>query len=144
MGDKNQKSFICTDCFRLKRCKEPLASWLFFSIAIIAVISLRAVNIFIDFNPLIAKTLWYVGVTGFLVFFIYKFHHHNILHRELNKTNLVEKLLSKEKLSEHDYEVLGTILCSLSSKKDKINYFLIFFFSAVALIIAIYADFFKR
>ncbi len=141
--NNKEEKFVCHDCFRLKKCKEPIISWVFFALAIIAVISLRAVNIFIDFNPLLAKIFWYIGVTGFLVFFIYKFRNHNILHKELKRTNLTDKLLNKEKLSEHDYEILGTILCNLSSKKDKMNYFFIFFFSALALIFAIYVDFIK-
>lgn len=143
MKDSKNRDFVCYDCFELKACKEPVSSWIFFSVAIIAVVSLRAVNLFISSNPLVAKVLWYLGVVGFLVFFVYKFRYDSILHRELEKTALKDKMLNKEKLSEHDYEVLGTIVCKLSSKKDKINYFFIFVFSAVALVLAIYADFFR-
>lgn len=143
MKNPDSKDFICHDCFKLKRCKDPFVSWVFFFIAIIAVIAIRAVNISLHFSPLLAKVFWYTGVIGFFIFFIYKFRNHNIMHRELAKTNLVNKLLSKQKLSEHDYEVLGTILCNLSSKKDKINFFFIFFLSGLALILAVIVDFFK-
>lgn len=142
MSTENNK-FICTDCFRLKKCKEPVISWLFFFIAIIAAISIRAVNVALDINPVLAKLFWYIGVSGFFVFFIYKYRNYNILHRELERTKIIDKLLNKDKLSEDDYEVLGTILCNISSKKDKINYFIIFFFSGIALVLAIYTDFFR-
>lgn len=141
-GRKN-KEFVCYDCFRLKRCKEPIVSWVFFFIALVAVVALRAVNVVFDSNPILAKVFWYIGVTGFFVFFIYKFKYHTLMQKELDSTKLVDKLLSKEKLSDHDYDVLGTILCRLRSKKDYINYFFIFFFSGIALALAIYADFFK-
>ncbi len=138
------KEFICHDCFKLKTCKESAVSWVLFFIALIAVISLRAVNLVLDANPFFAKALWYTGVVGFFIFFVYKFRYDQILHRELEKTGLRDKLLYKKDLSEHDHEVLGTIVCKLSSKKDKINYFFIFASSLLALAIAIYVDFIKK
>lgn len=139
-----KKEFVCYDCFRLKSCKESMVSWIFFFIALIAVISLRAVNLVLNANLIFAKTLWYIGVLGFFVFFVYKFRYDQILHRELEKTDLKDKLLYKKELSEHDKDVLGTIICKLSSKKDKINYFFIFLSSALALGIAIYVDFIRH
>ncbi len=142
--DKKKDRFVCHDCFRLKTCKEPLTSWVFFFIAIVSVIAIRAVNIFLGFSPLLAKVSWYIGIGGFSIYFIYKFRYDKKLHRALATSDMVEKLLSKKELSEDDYEVLGTIICKLSSKKDMINYFFIFFFSILALGLGIYADFFKR
>jgi len=138
------KEFVCYDCFKLRTCKESTASWVLFFIALIAVISLRAVNLVLDVNPFFAKTLWYIGVIGFFIFFVYKFRYDQVLQRELDKTGLKDKLLYKKGLTEHDREVLGTIVCKLSSKKDKINYFFIFASSALALAIAIYVDFIKK
>lgn len=144
MNSSKNKEFICHDCFKLKTCKESAVSWVLFFIALIAVISLRAVNLVLDTNPFFAKALWYTGVVGFFIFFIYKFRYDQILHRELHKTGLRDKLLHKRDLSEHDREVLGTIVCKLSSKKDKMNYFFIFTSSLLALAIAIYVDFIKK
>jgi len=140
---KEKKEFVCYDCFKLRTCKESLASWIFFFIALVAVISLRAMSIFVNSSPMFAKMLWYIGVGGFFIFFIYKFRYDQILQRELEKTDLKDKLLSKKELTEHDKEVLGTIVCKLSSKKDKINYFFIFVSSGLALAIAIWVDFVK-
>jgi len=140
---KTENSFVCHDCFRLKKCKEPVRSWIFFFVALIATIAIRAVNVVLDFNPILAKVFWYIGVGGFFLFFIHKFKYDQILQREIYKTKITDKLLAKEELSNHDYEILGTILCRLSSKKDKINYFFIFLFSGLALVLAIYVDFLK-
>jgi len=140
--EKDSK-FICTDCFKLKRCKESFASWVLFFIAIVAVIAIRIVNVFMNTNPFLAKIFWYTGVIGFLVFFAYKFRYDTMLRKELEKTGLKDKLISKKELSGHDYEVLGTIVCKLSSRKDAINYFFIFFFSCLALALAVYFDFFR-
>ncbi len=139
-----EKKFVCYDCFKLKTCKESAVSWVLFFIALVAVISLRAVNLVLDANPVFAKSLWYIGVIGFFIFFVYKFRYDQVLHRELDNTGLKDKLLNKKELSEHDREVLGTIVCKLSSKKDKINYFFIFVSSALALVLAIYVDFIRK
>ena len=144
MNVKKNGQFICHDCFKLKSCKDSAVSWVFFFIALIAVISLRAVNIALDVNPLLAKIFWYTGVLGFFIFFVYKFRYDQILHRELKKTGMTDKLLYNKDLSQHDREVLGTIVCKLSSKKDKINYFFIFVSSILALALAIFVDFIKR
>jgi len=143
-GQKENGKFVCYDCFRLKECKEPLVSWLFFFIALLAVISLRAVNLVIDFNPLWAKIFWYIGIIGFLFFFLYKYRYDSLLQEELKGNQISNKLLAKSKLSDHDYEVLGTVICKLSSNKDRINYFFIFFFSAIALILGLYTDLIRK
>lgn len=135
--------FVCTDCFKLKKCKESFVSWIFFFTAIVAVISIRIVNVYMNTNPTLAKVFWYTGVIGFLIFFAYKFRYDNIVRRELEKSQLRDKLILKKELFEHDYEVLGTIICKLLSKKDAVNYFCIFFFSGLALALAIYFDFFR-
>ena len=100
MKPNSNEKFVCYDCFRLKACKEPTTSWVFFFVALIAVIAIRAVNVALNFNPLLAKILWYAGVGGFFIYFIYKFRYDSILHRELERTKLVNKLLSKGELSE--------------------------------------------
>ncbi len=143
MESTKPSKFICHDCFKMKKCKEKSLTWLFFFIALVATVSIRAVNVVLDSHPVLAKTFWYVGIVGFFIFFVYKFKSDNILHKELESSNLVNKVLNKENLSNHDYEVIGTVLCRLRSKKDKINYFFIFFFSGVALIWGMYVDIFK-
>ena len=141
---KYKKEFVCHDCFKLKKCKESMVSWILFFIALVAVISLRAVNAVLDINLVLAKTLWYIGVIGFFIFFVYKFRYDQILHKELRRTDLADKLLYNKELSEYDREVLGTIICKLSSKKDKINYLFVFASFLLALALAIFFDFIKR
>jgi len=138
---KREEDFICIDCIRLKECREDRLSWVFFTIALIATIAIRAVNLAHFVNPWLGKAFWYLGVGGFSIYFLYKFKKDHKLHREIESSALIQKLFDKEKLTDREYYVLGTILCRLSSKKDKVNYFFIFFFSGIALILAIYFDF---
>lgn len=89
----------------------------FLFIALIATIAIRVVNVVLDFSMVWAKTFWHIGVLGFLLYFLYRFRYDNILHRELGRTKLADKMLSKEVLSEMA--------------------------SGLALVMVLYADFFR-
>lgn len=94
----------------------------------------------IDYNPLYAKIAWYIGILGFFTFFVYKFRVGQKRSKVINELGLTDKINKKEGLQESDYKVIGSILCSLSSKKERINYIFIFVLSAVALIVALLTD----
>jgi hypothetical protein len=121
-------------------CKESPITTLFFIIALIATISIRLIGIAGLFSGFIAKFLWYVGIVGFLLFFIYKFKAENARRKIVSDTNIIEKIVNDDKIPYEDKEILVSILCSLTSKKDIINYFVIFFTSGVSLVIALLFD----
>ena len=81
---------------------------------------------------------------GFLAFFIYKFRVNQTRSKLISQKNLVDKVNHQEQLSKEDYNLLGMILCALSSKKERINYLFIFGLSAIALLLAIYMDFLSK
>ena len=72
----------------------------------------------------------------------YKIEHNRSL--LIKHSNLVDKILQGDIIEKEDRQTIGSVLCALSSSKDRINYFIIFFSSAVVLIIALYLDFLKR
>ncbi len=133
----------CINCVEYKRCRDSHISWLFFIIGLIATVAIRVVTVLIHMNPFYGKAAWYVGVSGFFVFFIYKFKVNQVRSALINQRNLVDKITHRKQLTEEDYNLMGAILCALSSKKERINYFFIFGLSAVALLLAIYMDFLK-
>ena len=118
-------------------------SWIFFIIGLMATIAIRVVTVLMHLNPVYGKISWYIGVGGFFIFFLYKFNVTQTRSKLIEKQNIVDKINQKKELTEDDYKLISGILCSLSSKKERINYFFIFGLSAVALIIALYIDFFK-
>ena len=135
----NNKS--CRDCAERARCKDSFASWIFFIVGVIAAIAIRAVTFLMQLNPIYGKISWYIGVSGFFIFFIYKFRILQSRSRQIKQQNILEKIEKKELLDE-DCSLVSTILCSITSKKERINYIFIFGLSALALIIAAYIDFF--
>lgn len=133
----------CIGCSQYKKCKDSFTSWIFFVIGIIATVALRVVTVLMDFRPIYGKITWYVGVGGFLVFFIYKFILNQRLKNFIYKSGLLDKINRQVGLSEQDYKLIREIFCGLTSKKERINYLFIFVLSAVALILAIYVDFIR-
>lgn len=133
----------CIDCSEYKRCKDSFTSWIFFIIGLIATVAIRVVTVLIHMNPIYAKIAWYIGVSGFFIFFVYKFRVSQARSKLITQQHLVDKINRQERLTKEDYNLMGTILCALSSKKERINYFFIFGLSAIALLLALYMDFFK-
>ena len=133
----------CLNCQEYKNCKDSFTSWIFFIIGIIATLAVRVVTILVYYNPVYAKLAWYIGISGFFIFFIYKFKVGQARSKIIKKLELTDKINKQEQLSTDDYKVIGNILCSLSSKKERINYMLIFALSAIALVFAIFIDFIK-
>jgi hypothetical protein len=140
MVGKKQKK--CFDCTQRKVCQDSFISWVFFVIGIISALAVRVVTLLSHLEPIYGNIAWYVGVLGFCLFFIYKFRAANRRIKVINHHSLQDKL-NKQKLDKSDIKIINQILCGLTSKKERINYFIIFFLSALALIFAVYIDFFN-
>jgi hypothetical protein len=130
----------CIECSEYKNCKDSFASWIFFIIGLIATVAIRVVTVLIGLNPVYAKIAWYIGVGGFFVFFVYKFKVNQNRSKLISQQDLVAKINQKKQLTNEDYSLISSILCGLSSKKERINYLFIFALSAIALILAVYID----
>jgi len=139
-----KKESNCTNCPAFKQCRDSAASWLFLFIGLVATLAVRLVTLVVSFGPFWPKFTWYVGVAGFLVYFLYKFRQDRTIQHELHTSGLVQRLRGEEKLTQEDYAFLRATVCRLRSKKDGINYFFIFFTSALSLILAFYQDFLAR
>lgn len=134
----------CRGCPGSGACRDSAASWVFLFIGLLATIAIRAVNVVMDLSAFWAKAAWYVGVAGFLVYFLYKFRQDRSTQKALLKSGVASRLVRKEALLETDYEFLSSTICRLRSAKDAINYFFIFLTSFIALAVGVYQDFLRR
>ena len=139
-----KKGSNCASCPAFSHCRDSGASWLFLFIGLVATVAVRLVNIVAGFGAFWPKFTWYLGVAGFLVYFLYKFRQDRAIQRQLRISSLGKRLRDEEKLTAEDYAFLRAAVCRLRSKKDGINYFFIFFTSALSLLIALYQDFLAR
>ena len=134
----------CADCVEYKRCKETTTSLIFFIIGLIAVIAVRAVTILEHVKPVYGKMAWYVGVLGFFLYFAYKYKVDNDRSHIISSRNLKSKVLHGGEIDKEDRDAIGAVLCALGSKKDRVNYLIIFISSAIVLVIAAYLDLLKK
>jgi hypothetical protein len=138
------KKTKCISCSERKNCRDNYTSWIFFIIGLVATVAVRVVNVLTHLKPLYGKIAWYIGVSGFLLFFIYKFKVNQVRSRFITQKKLVDKVGGQEPLNKDDYRFISNLLCSLSSRKERINYLFIFILSALALLLAIYMDFLPK
>ncbi len=133
----------CLRCRGLKACRDEATAWLIIAIGIIATIAVRIVTVLMAIGPIYGKVAWYVGVVGFLIFFFYKYRMFDARAKLIDSKNLIERINRKDTLSDSDLEIISVILCNTRSSAERINFFFIFASSFVALIIALYFDFFR-
>lgn len=133
----------CKNCQANKICNDSYVSWIFFAIGLVATIAVRVVTVLAHLDEIYGKIAWYVGVGGFFLFFLYKYAINQSLTRLVARNNLIDKVSEKKELNSDEAQLIGKILCELSSSKERMNYFFIFAVSAIALVIAIYFDFIK-
>lgn len=144
MSPLQLKDKKCLDCAQRKNCEDSLVSWMFFIIGLIATVSIRIVTVLMDIRPIYGKISWYIGIGGFLLFFVYKFNVNRSLAKIIDRENLIDKANGLKPFSKEEYRLIANILCNLKSEKERINYFFIFAVSALALVLAIYFDFIKQ
>ena len=125
-----------------KTCRESYRSWIFFIIGLIATAAIRGVTLLDHIDEIYGKLAWYIGVGGFFIFFLYKYNVGQARNKIIESRNLTEKIANKEKLEDADYAAMNAILCSLTSNRERVNYFFIFTLSALAFLLALYLDLF--
>lgn len=134
----------CRNCKANKICRDEKISWIFVFIGFVSTVAIRVVTVLMDVDPVIGKTAWYIGITGFSVFFMYKYKVFKDREKLIDKMGLVEKVNGRNALKDDEYEVLSIILCEIRSNKERINFLFIFIVSILALIAAVCSDFFMR
>jgi uncharacterized protein (DUF983 family) len=139
-GNRMKKE--CRNCTIRDECRDSGVGTFFFVIGIISAFAIRLVRIMNDVDELYGQISWYVGVLGFFVFFVYKFKVSHARRIRIEQQNLVEKFQQRAPLDEADYSLISALLCAIRSMQEQINYFFIFFLSALAIAWALYIDFF--
>jgi hypothetical protein len=134
----------CRACVQYPICRDSRLSWFLLFVGIIATITVRLVNIVLPVSVLAAKIFWYIGIAGFMIYFLIKFVQDKKLRDRIKGNDLELRLKNGQALTPDDYEFLRGVICRLKSQKEIINSFLIFFTSALALAWAIVQDFFVK
>lgn len=119
---------------------RPATRALFFWTGIISTILYRVIIFFTDSNPVMLRTLWYIGTIGFIIYFIHRYDIAKRRGRVIKELGLAEKIPQLKELSDQDRAGLHYLFATLQSSKEKWNYYVIFASSIVALLAGLWMD----
>ncbi len=116
--------------------RHILPSWvinLFFALGLLSSTAIRLLIIFDHVAREFVRPAWYVGVSGYVIFFAYRYAITRRRRRLIEQHDLVAKVKSGTELSTDEREALEYVLLSVSKSRENLNYLVIFAFSFMAI-----------
>jgi hypothetical protein len=104
----------------------------FFILGVLSSVAFRAIILFQKLHPSWVRPVWYFGVFGYMVFFMYRYKISQRRKCTISQTNIMEKLSDGSVLSANDREAAMYLLNSIRKSPEDWNYLAIFVLSAVA------------
>ena len=105
----------------------------FFVVGLLSSVAFRAIILFQRFNPGWVRPVWYFGVIGYMLFFMYRFRISTRRKRTIGQTRIIEKLQAGAELSVEDREAALYLLSSIRKSPEDWNYLAIFILSVAAI-----------
>jgi len=105
----------------------------FFLLGLLSSVAFRAIILLQKFSPLWVRPVWYFGVIGYMIFFMYRFGISLRRKRTIAQTSIIEKLKRGDSLSEGDREAALYLLSSVQKSREDWNYLAIFILSIAAI-----------
>jgi hypothetical protein len=105
----------------------------FFVLGLLSSVAFRAIILLQKFSPGWVRPVWYFGVIGYMVFFMYRFRISTRRKRTIGRTNIMEKLQAGSALSAEDREAALYLLNSIRKSPEDWNYLAIFVLSIAAI-----------
>lgn len=107
----------------------------FFVLGLLSAIAFRSIIVFQHIEPRWVRPVWYVGIIGYLLFFLYRYKISKKRKKVIRDFRLIEKVKSNAPLSSEDREVLMYLLSSVKVSLEDLNYALIFLLSVAAIVL---------
>ncbi|MBI4847931.1 MAG: hypothetical protein HY808_05040 [Nitrospirae bacterium] len=119
---------------QLPHTVSPFVSYGFFFLGIISAVAFRVIIVFQRLEPAWVRPVWYVGVIGYIGFFMYRFAITRKRKKAVRDYQLIEKIKANACLAEEEREVVMYLLSSIKKSPEDINYLLIFLLSIIAIL----------
>jgi len=113
---------------------------LIFAIGIIATFAYRIIIVLNYYSQFWVEVAWYVGTLGFVWYFAHRYRVENAREKLIANRQLIDKIENNKTLDQTDTASLVYILKGLRSSKARWNYIVIFIFSLLAFIYAVYQN----
>jgi hypothetical protein len=107
----------------------------FFVLGLLSSIAFRAIILLQKFSPAWVRPVWYFGVIGYLLFFMYRYKISCRRKATIVRSEIVRKLRSAVPLSDEDREAMFYLVNSIRKSPEDWNYLAIFIMSVVAMLL---------
>ena len=105
----------------------------FFLLGLLSSVAFRAILFLQKYEPRYVRPVWYFGVIGYMVFFIYRYYISQRRKRTIARSDLIEKIRTGTPLTPEDRAANLYLLNSIHKSQEDWNYFAIFILSIVAM-----------
>ena|SRR5437867_12742400 len=105
----------------------------FFLLGLLSSVAFRAIILLQKFNPGWVRPVWYFGVVGYMVFFMYRYRISLRRKSAIEGSSLIQKLRSGADLTGADREAALYLLTSIQKSREDWNYLAIFVLSLIAI-----------
>lgn len=107
----------------------------FFILGLLSSVAFRAIILFQKFEPTWVRPVWYFGVIGYMIFFLYRYRISLRRKQAIERTGIVTKLEQGETLTTADREATLYLVNSIRRSPEDWNYLAIGALSVIAVIL---------
>ncbi len=107
----------------------------FFVVGVLSSVAFRLIIILQKLKPGWVRPVWYFGVLGYMIFFIYRYYISQRRKRVVAQSGIIAKLQGGQPLSPDDRQAALYLLSSIQKSPEDWNYLAIFILSAIAIAI---------
>ena len=107
----------------------------FFILGLLSSLAFRAIILLQKFDPAWVRPVWYAGVIGYMVFFLYRYQISQRRKRTIERTGIIAKLERGDALSVDDREAALYLVNSIRKSPEDWNYLAIAALSVIAVIL---------
>jgi hypothetical protein len=105
----------------------------FFVLGLLSSVAFRAIIILQKYTPDWVRPVWYFGVIGYMLFFMYRYFISQRRKRTIAHSDIIEKIRDGAVLGVEDREAALYLLKSVRASQEDWNYLAIFILSIVAI-----------
>lgn len=107
----------------------------FFLLGLLSSVAFRAIILFQKLNPAWVRPVWYFGVVGYMLFFMYRYQISQRRKRTIAQTDIITKIRESTPLGPADREAALYLLNSIRKSQEDWNYLAIFLLSILAIVL---------
>lgn len=109
----------------------------FFFLGVFSALAFRLLIVFHHINPVMVRPVWYTGVLGYTVFFLYRYEISKKRKKAVKDFSLLEKISEGKCLHGESQKAAEYLLRSITSSREDVNYLVIFVLSILAVLLDI-------